>query len=192
MAVSPSPASLSRRLVAGLLLAAALLPAGACQTRPRAPALIDEPVYQNDVEGFRFLVPEGWSMSGRAAIPPGPAEKERLLVQYRRTQGGPPALFEVSRMDLPEEMDLAGYLGGPSFSVNHWKSGGPPEEVEIGGAKGQRFRFIAYVNGTERVKEVTTFWRGGRVYFFTILCTSKDDSSPEQVRRAVRHLVWTK
>jgi hypothetical protein len=192
MTLSPALAHRSRRVLEGGLLAVGLLLVCACHQRPKAPALIDEPVYQNKEEGFRFLVPEGWSMAGRSDLPSGNAEKERLLVQYRRTHSGPPALLEVSRMDLPEETDLAGYLGGPSFSAKHWKSEGPPETVECGGAKGKRFRLTASANGSAWVKEVTTFWRGGRVYLFTALFSPKDDTAPEQVRRAIRHLVWTK
>src|SRR5689334_537493 len=91
-----------------LLLVVMLLGLG-CQPKPKAPALLDEPVYQTD-EGFRFLVPEGWIMSARANVPPGPVEKERLLVQYRRASGESQATLEVSMMDLPEDADLAAYL----------------------------------------------------------------------------------
>src|SRR5215469_13304485 len=172
----------------GLLIAAALLGWG-CQPKPKAPALLDEPVYQSE-EGFRFLVPEGWIMSARANIPPGPVEKERFLVQYRRASADKQATLEVSRMDLPEETDLAEYLSGPSFSARHWQPSAPAEKVEAGGVRGSRFHFTARVNKAEMAKEVTAFRRDGRVYFFTILFSPKDASAPEQVRRAIGHLVW--
>jgi hypothetical protein len=172
------------------LLAAALLGWG-CELKPKAPALLDEPVYQSE-EGFRFLVPEGWIMSARANLPSGPVKKERLLVQYRRAGGDKPATLEVSRMDLPEDTDLATYLSGPSFSARHWQPCAAAEKVEVGGVSGRRFRFTARVNKAEMAKEVTAFRRDGRVYFFTVLFSPKDASAPEQVRRAIGRLVWTK
>ena len=48
------------------MLAAVLL--AGCQPKPKAPALLDEPVFQSD-EGFRFLVPEGWIMAARGNVP---------------------------------------------------------------------------------------------------------------------------
>src|SRR5262245_64118678 len=72
-----------------------------CAPRPRAPALLDEPVYQNEREGFRFLVPEGWKQYARSEAPPGKGERERLLVLYRRLTPGPEATLEVTRADLP-------------------------------------------------------------------------------------------
>jgi hypothetical protein len=169
---------------------AAVLPAG-CQPKPKAPALLDEPVYQSD-EGFRFLVPEGWTMAARGSLPPGPLDKERLLVQYRRSADDKQATLEVSAADLPEDTELAAYLGGPSFSVSHWNPSGPPENLEVGGRPGTRYRFKARVGGSELAKEVTAFRRGGRVYFFNLLFAPSDAAAPEQFRRAVGRLVWTK
>src|SRR2546423_15656230 len=79
----------------GLLALCALLLLG-CDSKPRAPALMDDPVYQNDREGFRFLVPDGWKQHARAEVPPGKSEKERLLVQYRRPAEGGEATLEVT------------------------------------------------------------------------------------------------
>jgi hypothetical protein len=174
-----------------MLLAVAMLLGGGCQPKPKAPALLDEPVYQSE-EGFRFLVPEGWIMAARGSVPPGPVEKERLLVQYRRVHGDSQATLEVSLMDLPEDTDSAAYLSGPSFSARHWKLMGRPESMEVGGVPGTRFRFTAPVNGAELGKEITAVRRGGRIYFFTVLFSPKDATAPEQVRRSIGRLVWTK
>lgn len=175
---------------ATLLTAAALLGWG-CQPKPKAPALIDEPVFQS-AEGFRFLVPEGWIMAARANVPPGPVEKERLLVQYRRASGESNATLEVSLVDLPEQTDLATYLSRPSYSARHWEQSGQAESMEAGGMTGTRFRLRASIEGKELAKEVTAFRRGGRVYFFTLLYPPKDTAASEQVRRAIAHLEWTK
>jgi hypothetical protein len=176
--------------LSGLLAVGVLLGWG-CQPKPKAPVLLNEPVYQSE-EGFRFLVPEGWIMSASANVPPGPVEKERLLVQYRRASADKQATLEVSRMDLPDETDLTEYLSGPSFSARHWLPSAPAEKVEAGGVRGSRFRFTARVNKAEMAKEVTAFRRDGRVYFFTVLFSPKDASASEQVRRAIGRLVWTK
>lgn len=185
MRVRIQPAQLFLRV----LLCAVLL--GGCHPKPKAPALLDEPVFQSD-EGFRFLVPESWIMAARATVPPGPLDKERLLVQYRRTIGDTQATLEVSLADIPEDADLAEYLSGPSFSASRWKPSAAAESLEAGGRTGSRYRFTARVNGAELAKEVTAFRRDGRVYFFTLLYSPQDATAPEQVRRAIGRLVWTK
>ncbi len=70
-----------------------------CRSRPRAPLLRDDPVYQNDREGFRFLAPEGWTQSSRSEVPPGKITKELSLVDYRR-KTGKGASFLVTLADL--------------------------------------------------------------------------------------------
>lgn len=178
------------KAAAAAALSIALLGCG-CQPKPKAPALIDEPVYQSP-EGFRFLVPEDWIMVARANLPPGPVEKERLLVQYRRSTDEGSATLEISRMDLPEDSDLAEYLSAPSFSVRRWRSLERAESIEVDGVKGTRFRFSGQVEGRELAREVTAFRRDGRVYFFTVLYSPKDTAAPEQVRRSISRITWTK
>lgn len=173
-----------------LAMLAAVLLAG-CHPKPKAPALLDEPVYRSD-EGFRFLVPEGWNMAGRGNVPPGQLNKECLLVQYRRATGDAQATLEVSAADLPENADLADYLSGPSFSASHWTQAGSPEKLEAGDRPGTRYRFTATVGRAKLGKEVTAFRCGGRVYFFTLLFSPSDATAPEQGRRAISRLVWTK
>ncbi|MGH7172317.1 MAG: hypothetical protein ACRELF_10840 [Gemmataceae bacterium] len=175
---------------ASAMLVVGLLSAG-CQPRPKAPALLDEPVFQSD-EGFRFLVPEGWIMAARGNVPPGPIDKERLLVQYRRADRDKQATLEVSLADLAEDTDLAEHLSGPSFSASHWKPEGSPESLEAGGRAGKRYRFTGRVTGAELAKEVTVFRRGGRLYFFTLLFSPEDATAPQQVHRAIARIVWTK
>ena len=99
-----------------------------CSRKPQAPALRDEPVYENAQEGFRFLAPEKWTQHARATLPPGKVDKERLLVGYRQHEAGKSALLEVSRADLPESTTLTDYLSGPAFSARQWKAKGPFKE----------------------------------------------------------------
>lgn len=171
------------------LLAAALF--AGCRPKPKAPALLNDPVYQSD-EGFRFLVPESWIMAARGNLPPGPLDKERLLVQYRRTAGDSQATLEVSAANLPDNADLRDYLSGPSFSAQHWAPSGSAVKLEAGGRPGVRYRFTAIVSGAKLAKEVTAFRRGERVYFFTLLFAPSDATAPEQIHRALGRLVWTK
>jgi hypothetical protein len=177
-------------LLSLLVLLAAVMLSG-CRPKPKAPALLDDPVFQSD-EGFRFLVPEGWIMAARGNAPSGPLDKERLLVQYLRADSDAQATLEVSVADLPEDADLAEYLSGPSFGASQWKQSGSQEKLEVGGRPGVRYRFTARVSKAMLAKEVTAFRRGGRVYFFTLLFAPADATAPEQVRRAINRLVWTK
>jgi hypothetical protein len=162
-----------------------------CQPKPKAPALIDESVFQSE-ERFRFLVPDDCIMAAGGNVLSGPLDKEWLLVQYRRAAGDTQATLEVSAADMPEDANLADYLSGPSFSATHWKQSGSLEKVEAGGRPATRYRFTARVNRSELGKEVTVFRRGGRVYLFTLLFAPADATAPEQVRRAISRLVWTK
>ena len=172
------------------LLTALLLGCG-CHARPKAPALTDDPVFESD-EGFRFLKPEGWMIAARAAVPPGRLEKECLLVQYRRSDTGQGATLEVTAVDLPEDSSLSKYLTSPSFTVGEWKPTGSPEPLEVSGRTGQRFRFTGQGNPGRIDREVIAFRQGQRTYLFTLVYSPKDSSAPEQFRRAVRSIVWTK
>jgi hypothetical protein len=178
-----------RTAQATLLLLSASLLAG-CNTRPRAPALRDDPVYQNDREGFRFLAPEGWTQAARTEVPPGKVKAETPLVDYRRTKGEGRAALRVSLADLPDSTDLGKYLAGPSYGVDKWAPAGPPEEVSAGSATGTRYAFSGRVGKEEVAKEVVAVRRGGRVYFFAALYAPKDVEVRDQLRRVVSSVVW--
>ncbi len=180
-----------RPALGSLLVMLAFMLLAGCNPKPKAPALLDEPVFQSD-EGFRFLVPEGWIIAARGNVPPGHLDKERLLVQYLRTDSDAQATLEVSVADLPEDANLAAYLSGPSYSARQWKQIGSQEKLEAGGRPGDRYRFTARINNAVVDKEVTAFRRGGRVYFFTLLFPHAEATAPEQIRRAIGRLVWTK
>src|SRR5262249_45571367 len=112
----PRTTSAWRRYLPALVL----LVLSGCNTRPRAPALVDEPIYQNEREGLRFLVPEGWKQLARADVPPGKVDRERLLVQYRRLLPGQEATLEVRLADLPTSAALDSLLSAPSYGVDRW------------------------------------------------------------------------
>ena len=166
-----------------------LLLAAGCSDRPRAPALRNEPVYDNLSAGLRFLTPEGWTQQAKANLPPGPAESERLLVRYSGPPGPTPPSFEVVFQDLPESTDMVGHLSVPSHSLpGPWKAEGKPEPLTVNGVAASRYLFTQM----GMTKECVAVRRGGRVYFFTAVYSSADSKSRDQIRTVVEGVTWTK
>jgi hypothetical protein len=163
-----------------------------CSSRPRAPALRDDPEYQNEREGFRFLVPGGWKQHARTDAPPGKYPKDLLLVEYKHFEGGKGAMLQVSLADLPGETDLGTFLAGPSFGVKEWKLAPGREGLEVDGVSGVRLVFTGRLARQEMTREVVAFRRGERVYFFTGFFVRGDTEARDQVRRAVASTVWKK
>ena len=164
--------------------------AAGCSRQPQAPVLRNEPVYENDQEGFRFLTPEGWRIHAKVDVPPGKLEKERLLAQYVRVFPERGASLDVSMADLPATTDLAQYLAGPSGGVKSWRPKGPVESVQVGGVPAERFLFAGRMDNQEAVKEVVAIRRGARVYFFTAYFAPGDTKAQQQVRRTVESTLW--
>src|SRR5262249_6719910 len=150
----------------GLPVAAVLL-LGGCGTRPQAPALRNDPIYQDATEGFRFVVPEGWTQQAAAKLPPGKVDKERLLTGYLCPSEGEPATFDVSRIDLPPDTDLGTYLAQPSYGVSTWQTTEPTQEITVHGMPAQRWAFVGRLGKVDWTREVVTFRRGERVYLFS-------------------------
>jgi hypothetical protein len=158
----------------GLTLLGTVLVTG-CSSKPQAPELRNDPVYQNDREGFRFLVPEGWAQVGNTNGPPGPVKKNRMLVQYRRKASGEHrAMLEVDMVDLPPATDLATYLAESSFGVKQWQQTGSVEAVSSNGLAGERYTFTGRVAGKqEMTKEVVVFRRGALLFFHRPLSSAR-------------------
>jgi hypothetical protein len=176
------------RPLAAIFLVATGLPG--CSSRPRAPALENEPVYQNKREGFRFVVPEGWIQTAKADIPPGKTQKERLLVAYQRPVHGKPVFLEVSLADLPDSTDLAAYLAETPYGTSKWRRLDPPQQVDVSGVPAVRYSYTTRVGRDDLIKEVTAFRRGERVYFFAGVYPTGDSQSREQLRRAAASTIW--
>ncbi|MGL4552045.1 MAG: hypothetical protein ACRC33_12770 [Gemmataceae bacterium] len=173
------------------LLALGAVAAGGCGETPRAPALRDDPVYQNEREGFRFLAPEGWRQRVRGEVQAGKVERERPLVEYRPTAASDgTAMLRVSLIDLAPSADVAAVVSAPSHSVEKWEPAGPPEEAAVGGAAGTRYAYTGRAGKGRLAKEVIAVRRGGRVYFFTALFDPKDADAREQLRRVVGSVIW--
>lgn len=161
-----------------------------CQSRPRAPALSNGPVYQNAQAGFRFLVPEDWTQQANATIPPGKAEQERLMVEYRLLGSSKSAALQVTAIDLPNPARLDAYLTGPAFGVEHWQLVSAAHEVAINGTPAHRFSFRGRQDQEEVQREVLAFQRGERTYLFTAFFAANDAQARDQVRRTLESVIW--
>jgi hypothetical protein len=173
-----------------LVLGCSLLVTGGCASRPRAPVLRDDPVYQNDQEGFRFLAPEGWNQSTRADMPRGKWKTEIPLVAYRRRAGPALASFRVSLIDLPTSADLAAHVSAPSYGVDKWTQTGPPEDVTMGSVGGVRYILRGRSGKEDVMKEVVCVRRGERVYFFTSMFPPGNTELRDQLRKVVEGVIW--
>jgi hypothetical protein len=168
----------------------ALLPVlfAGCPAGPRAPALQDEPVYQNSQEGFRFVAPEDWNMRSRAEFPPGPMPQERLLVEYKRRASEKPAALEVSMVDVAPEKDVADCVRERGGNSGDWKPSGVVERLEVGGLAAARAVFVNQSGSEVTHREVVAVRRGSRVYYFTGVFPAADKKAREQFRKAVASL----
>jgi hypothetical protein len=175
-----------------MMQAVALLLVCGCGFQPRAPALQDEPVCQNLREGFRFVVPEGWTLRAKTELPPGRVEKECRLVLYERLRGDAPAAFEVTRADLPADADLEARLKGPSLGVSKWELTAPVEQLEVGGTGATRMIFSGSTRRGVSIKEVVTIRRNDRVYFFTGSYDPEDRMFQEELHRLLDSVIWNK
>ena len=105
-----------------LLLVAFLLLLNGCDSGPRAPELVDSPVYQSKSEGFRFRVPDGWKQTASSSLPPGQFEGENFLVRYLvQSPAGGSTLQVLCLTDPDGTVNLAGklsqILGRRQFSL---------------------------------------------------------------------------
>jgi hypothetical protein len=173
---------------AGLLLVATMMLG--CDATPRAPALFDAPVFLDRQEGFRFLVPEGWTQSARANLPPGRLEGESFLVRYRMKTPEMGSTLQIICFDDSGGTDLAEYHTGPSFRVRRWEAAEPVESIDVNGKQAERFVHRAVIDGREMTKETVSFRKGDRVYSFVGLFFSSDDKAREQIRSAVGSVIW--
>ncbi|MFO0926212.1 MAG: hypothetical protein U0736_04115 [Gemmataceae bacterium] len=186
---SMMPMRSARPLLPALTLS--LLVLAGCSERPRAPVLRDDPVYQNDREGFRFLAPEGWEQQMRGELPPTRVTRERTLVDYRRTSGPTAASFRVSAIDLPATADLAAHLStSPVLNIRKWRATGTPQETKVGSAAGTRYELAGRAEGEEMAQEVVAVRRGERVYLFSSLFPMRDTEVRQQLRQVVASVIW--
>lgn len=162
-----------------------------CNKKPRAPVLQDLPVYQNQQEGFRFQKPDGWLMRSLSEPPSGPLTQERLLVEYRGTQGAETASLVVFMGDVAEDVDLTTYLDERARKAKNGERTEKPETVDVGGRPGLRAVYEAKQKNFTALTEVIAVRRGQRVYFFTGGFDGTDRRSREQFRKAIATMKWS-
>src|SRR5262249_53294286 len=135
---------------------------------PKAPPLGDEPVYQNGKIGLRFLAPQGWPVTSRSEIPPGPLTRTIVLVNYAQGGGTKPAEFDLIAADVPEGDDLTRFMAEYRIGSERWVARGGEAPVTVNGATATRFAMARGAGKDEYRREVTAFRRGPRVYFFVV------------------------
>jgi hypothetical protein len=176
------------RTALGLVLPLAALAAG-CTTRPSAPALTNEAVFEDDRAGLRFVVPDGWLMTMRGVAPPGRLNKPAQLVRFQPPVADRAADLELIAVDLPAAQDITKYLSDQQPGVDKWTAAGPPKPVSAGGSEGTRYEYASATKAGIR-REVSAFRRGDRVYLFLTTFGTNDTASRDQARLAVETTVW--
>lgn len=166
----------------------ACLLAGGCESRPQAPVLRDSPLYHNEAEGIRFLVPDGWMQSASAILPPGHFEDEMFVVRYSVPTADSGAMMVLLVLSEREPIDMGQHLQGPSFRVEKWKPAAPANNLTINGAAVEHHVLTADVNGKELTKEAYVFRANERVYSFIGMFASTDDYARQQLQRAIDSL----
>lgn len=175
--------------IQALLIAVAILSAG-CTSRPHAPAIVNEAIYQNEAAGLRMQVPDGWVIHAKSALPAGePVPNEKLLIGYKR-HGPKIASFEVACADLPADADLAAKLTGSRTGPGAWRAVKAPEAVAINGVGGTRLCFEQGAGANANYKETVAVRRGPRVYFFTLVSAVSDVTARDEARRVVSTVTW--
>lgn len=173
-----------------LLIAAALM-LGGCDSGPRAPELVDSPVYQSKSEGFRFRVPDGWTQTASSSLPPGEFEGENFLVRYLvQSPAGGSTLQVLCLTDRDGTVDLAEHNSIPSFGVENWTIEGQAESIEVGDVPARRMQYQGTLGGKTIHKEVLCIRRGERVYSFVGLYFDGDEKAKLAIRRALDSLIW--
>jgi hypothetical protein len=114
-----------------------------------------------------------------------------LLVGYHQPlAAGQEAILEVNLIDLPGGASLGEYLAGASYGIPRWQPRGEPENLTINGVSARRFIFASSRDRTRLDKEIVVFERGSRSYFFVALFSATDETSRQEVRRAVDSVYW--
>lgn len=184
---NPLQDSRLRCWVSGWLLWAAL----GCEAGPVAPLLRDTPVYHNTREGFRFLVPEGWTQSASANLPIGDLDTELFLVRYSVPSAEGGAQVQVLCVqDRSAEIDLAKHHVKPAFGVEKWILQTGPKEETIGGKPGTWLSLTGKSKNREMGKEVLCFRKGDRVYSFVGTFWTTDQKARQSMHRAFESVIW--
>jgi hypothetical protein len=180
--------------VYGLLLGCiGLLTVVGCDDTPKAPAIVDSPVFHDEREGFRFLVPEDWKLSSRAELPSGRKfDREHLFAQYQRQPPKRPVTLEVIRFDNWDSSTLRDRLPKSSHGCSNWTEVGKQETKDLQGTPAHRFVFQGSLNKLKMTKEIVACKRGDRGYWFVAIYELGDLSARDQYLRILDSVIWEK
>jgi hypothetical protein len=167
-----------------------LLACTGCTPQPAAPLLSDAPVYRSAAEGFRFLVPEGWTQTASSVLPPGKLTSEVFLARYKVRSAELGATLYIICMSDNKSLDLEQHHTEPSFRIAHWDVAQPRRTLSINKVTADRMIYKAVDGKREMTKHVTCFRRNDRVYSFVGLYWSDDEQAPQQIERAVESVIW--
>lgn len=167
-----------------------LLATMGCSSQPAAPVLSDSPVYRNSSEGFRFLVPEGWTQSASSLLPPGKLTGEVFLVRYRVRSSEAGAMLQILCMADDKSLDLEQHHAKGSFRAGSWEIVQPRKTITISKVPAERMIYKAMMENRDMHKHVTCFRKNGRSYSFVGLYWSSDEQAQQQIERAVDSVIW--
>lgn len=163
---------------------------GCGEAVPEAPELRDAPVYENAQEGFRFMVPDGWTQTASSVLPPGEIQGEAFLARYRVKSPEAGSMLVIECSAASNEKSLKDHHAASSYRANQWTLKGQPETLKLGGREARRMMFEATLDGRVIAKEVTCFQKGNRLYSFVGLFSSTDEKARQQIQRAISSVVW--
>lgn len=173
-----------------MLLLATLFCTG-CERGPAAPELRNSPVYSNRLEGFRFLVPDGWNQSASSNLPQGDLETEAFLVRYSLPTSESGAQVQVlCFQDKSGDANLVEHHTLPAFGITNWTLEGEPRIEAVGNREGS-WLYYKGINGNKTLgKEVLCFRKGDRVYSFVGTFGETDEKARQAIQRAFASVIW--
>ncbi len=178
------------RRVAALGLAACLAAAPGCQDRPRAPALANETVYQNDAVGVAFVTPEGWTLYAKTTLPPGKLDRPIRLTAYGHAADKFHAEFELYAAEAPPGSDLLAYLATHKLGPEAWTAVGQPTAETVRGVAATRYVQAGVKADAKMRREIVAFPRGDRQFFLCVTHHVDDTQALDQARKSVESVTW--
>ncbi|MGL4423150.1 MAG: hypothetical protein ACRCZF_20985 [Gemmataceae bacterium] len=151
-----------------------------CDSTPRAPVITNEPVYNLDSARLSFVVPEKWTMVGRAELPPGALPKPIVTVRYLNPNPSKSGELELVVAEYNEKQNIAAYLQENPLGGDKWEVGNP-QSVTINDSPGLRYE-LTLPKKAKLKREVTVFRRGSRIYLFVLTFNASDSAVRDTVR----------
>ena len=175
--------------VACLVIVLVALSAG-CQDGPRAPALANETVYQNDAVGIAYVTTEGWTLFAKTTLPPGPLNRPIRLTAYGRSAEKFHAEFELYAIDVPPGTDLPDYLTAHKIGPDVWTAIGKPSALTVRGVPATRFAFAGVKADAKKRRDIVSFPRGDRQFLIAFTHHEDDVQARDQAQKAIDSVTW--